>query len=166
MKKLLFLSALFVLLISLFSCSDDDDVDDQKPVIDLSFDGAFPTNCDTLYFGETFYFKAFFSDNEELGSYSIDIHNNFDHHSHSTEAGLVECSLDPVKTSENPFLYIEKFSFPEGNKGEHETSRPIKIPDEGEKGAFEGGDYHFFISVTDKTGWTAQKGLSIKILRR
>jgi hypothetical protein len=165
MKKLLFLSALLVLLISSFSCSDDDE-DDQKPVIDLSFDGAFPINCDTLYFGDTFYFKASFSDNEELGSYSLDIHNNFNHHSHSTEAGLVECSLDPVKESKNPFRYIDTFSILEGNNGEYETSSPIKIPDEGDKGAFEGGDYHFFISVTDKTGWTAQKGLSIKILRR
>jgi hypothetical protein len=25
------------------------------------------------------------------------------------------------------------------------------------------GDYHFFISLTDVTGWRAEKGISIKI---
>jgi hypothetical protein len=164
MKTSLIATMLLVLFMISYSCSDDDDdVDKQNPVIDLSSSNAFPNNCDTLYFGESFDFKVFLSDNEALGSYSIDIHNNFDHHSHSTE--VEECNLDDKKEPVNPYLFIQEFSIPESPK-EYETNRPIEIPDGDGKGAFDEGDYHFFISVTDKTGWTAQKGLSIKILRR
>ena len=86
-----------LLLLTIFvACSDDDsEVDKEKPTIDLSIDGAFPVNCETIYFGEEFELKMRFTDNVELGSYGIDIHNNFDHHSHSTE--VTECELDPVK---------------------------------------------------------------------
>jgi hypothetical protein len=30
---------------------------------------------------------------------------------------------------------------------------------------FDPGDYHFFISLTDREGWSAQKGLNIKVLK-
>ena len=33
-------------------------------------------------------------------------------------------------------------------------------------GLYDEGDYHFFISLTDKEGWSAQKGLSVKMLHR
>jgi hypothetical protein len=156
----------FFLLALFSSCEKEDEIDKVKPVIDLSIQDAFPVNCDTLYFGESFVFKALFSDNAELGStsaFSIDIHNNFDHHSHSTE--VIECKLDPKKNPVNPFLFIEDFDIPEGVK-EYETNLSISIPSGNENGDYDEGDYHFFISLTDKEGWSAQKGLSIKILHR
>jgi hypothetical protein len=104
-----------------------------------------------------------FSDNFELGSYSIDIHNNFDHHSHSTE--VTECQLNPIKTPINPFTYINDFTIPVSQK-QYQTNLPILIPTENENGIFDEGDYHFFISLTDKEGWSTQKGFSIKILKR
>jgi len=120
-------------------------------------------NCDTLYFGESFELKVLFSDNAELGTYSIDIHNNFDHHSHSTEVN--ECDLGPIKDPVNPFTLIQDYSIPAGLK-EYETNQSISIPSGNDNGSYDVGDYHFFISLTDKEGWSAQLGLSIKILRK
>ncbi|NBC83928.1 MAG: DUF4625 domain-containing protein [Bacteroidetes bacterium] len=145
------------------SCEKEDKIDNVKPVIDLSIQGAFPVNCDTLFFGESFELKVLFTDNAELGSYSIDIHNNFDHHSHSTE--VTECSLDPIKDPVNPFLFIEDYNIPAG-QSDYQTNMSISIPSSNGNGVYDEGDYHFFISLTDKEGWSAQKGLSIKMLHR
>lgn len=166
MKNIKFLLALILYATLLNSCSHDDEIDTEKPSIDLSFEAAFPTNCDTLYFGEPFELKVLFTDNVELGSnntFSIDIHNNFDHHSHSTE--VTECNLDPIKDPINPFLFIENYSIPEG-LSEYQTEQTMLIPSSNESGLYDDGDYHFFISLTDKEGWSTQKGLSLKILHR
>ena len=152
-----------VLLIFFNACEKDDKIDKEKPTIDLSIQDAFPVNCDTIYFGESFELKVLFSDNIALGSYSIDIHHNFDHHSHSTE--VTECSLDPIKEPVNPFLFIEDYDIPEG-KADYETAESIAISSGDGNGLFDEGDYHFFISLTDREGWSAQKGLSIKMLHR
>ncbi len=151
------------LVISFHSCENNEVVDKEKPLINLSIQDAFPVNCDTIYFGESFNFKALFTDNVELGSYSIDIHNNFDHHSHSTE--VTECNLDPIKAPVNPFSFIEDYNIPDG-LSEYQTDMSITIPSGNENGNFDEGDYHFFISLTDEEGWSAQKGLSIKMLHR
>lgn len=139
------------------------ETDDVRPEISLSFDEAFPVNCDTLWFGEPFTFRARFSDNVALGSYSIEIHDNFDHHAHSTE--VTNCSFEPVKTPVNPFHLIRDFQLPAGTTT-YETAVELTIPDGNGNGNFDEGDYHFFISLTDREGWSAQKGLSIKIFRR
>lgn len=153
-----------VLLLTIFySCEKDKETDKEKPTIDLSIPDAFPVSCDTLYFGEPFEFKALFSDNAELGSYSLDIHHDFDHHSHSTE--VAECSLDPIKAPVNPYTFIEDYDIPDGQK-EVETNLLISIPSNNGNGLFDEGDYHFFISLTDKEGWSTQKGLNIKMLHR
>jgi hypothetical protein len=154
----LFLLAFFV------ACSDDnDDVDKEKPSIDLSIDGAFPVNCETIYFGEEFEFRVRFADNVELGSYSIDIHNNFNHHAHSTE--VTDCDMDPKKMPINPYVFTEDYTIPEGND-EYVTSLKILVPATNDKGDFDDGDYHFFISLTDINGWSTKKGLSIKMRHR
>jgi hypothetical protein len=166
MKNLKFISILIVLSFSLNSCEKQNEIDKEKPLIDLTIPDVFPFNCDTLYFGESFELKVLFTDNEELGStgaFSIDIHNNFNHHSHSTE--VTECSLTPEKEPVNPFLFIESFDIPSG-LSEFETNLEISIPSGDINGDYDEGDYHFFISLTDKGGWSAQKGLSIKMLHR
>jgi hypothetical protein len=153
-----------VFLLTFFSsCEKEDEIDKEKPVIDLTMQDAFPVNCDTLYFGESFELKVLFTDNVELGSFSIDIHNNLDHHSHSTE--VTECSLDPIKAPVNPFLFIEDYNIPAGQSN-YQTNMSISIPSGNGNGDYDEGDYHFFISLTDKEGWSAQKGLSIKMLYR
>ena len=81
---------LFLLLAGIcmfaLSCSSDDDAKDMTPPV-ISTEGivANPINCQVYHRGETIPFNYLFSDDQELGSYNIEIHNNFDHHSHSTE---------------------------------------------------------------------------------
>ena len=147
----------------IFNACNREEIDTEKPVIDLSPSNVFPKNCDTLYFGETFTFKGFFSDNAELGSYSIDIHNNFDHHSHSTE--INDCDLGDKKEPVNPFVFIQDYEIPSGQL-EFEANDLINIPNGDGINLYDEGDYHFSISLTDNEGWSTFKGLSIKILRR
>ena len=165
--RIALLLGLSLLALTTFSsCNDDDDIDKQVPAIDLSSIDAFPVNCDTLYFGESFQMRILFSDNAELGAneaFSIDIHNNFDHHSHSTE--VTECDLDPEKDPVNPLTLMMNFDIPAGLQ-EYETDITMDIPEGDGNGPYDDGDYHFFISLSDKEGWSAQKGLSIKMMHR
>jgi len=149
---------MFILLPGLFlisSCQDDEEVDTEYPVIDANFEDAFPQQCSQLNKGETFTFKARFTDNIQLGSFSIDIHDNFDHHSHSTEVD--ECDMDPVKEAENPFLFIQNYPIPDGQQ-EYVAEIDIEIPE-----GVDSGDYHFLILLTDETGWQTIQGFSIKV---
>ncbi|MGQ1947049.1 DUF4625 domain-containing protein [Geofilum sp. OHC36d9] len=166
MKSLILPIAILLAVITALSSCSKDDVDDTKPIIDMTLESTFPQNCDTIYFGEPFIFNAGFSDNNELGTtnaFSLEIHNNFNHHAHSTE--VTECELDPAKDPENPFTLIAEYDIPEG-KNYYEPMEQITIPHGDENGLYDEGDYHFFISLADKNGWTVQKGLSIKIIRR
>jgi hypothetical protein len=154
--------AILILLLIIAGCSPEE-IDDQKPVINLSPEGSFPVSCDTLYLGETFTWRVRFTDNVVLGSYSIDIHHNFDQHAHSTEVEV--CDLNPVKAPANPFKTIMDFEIPTGSV-EFEAEETISIPLSDENGEFDTGDYHFFIRLTDRSGWSTQKGFNIKILKR
>jgi hypothetical protein len=160
MKRLYLILAITLFI---FTACTKEKIDDQRPSIDLSIPGAFPQNCDTLWLGETFSFRVLFTDNRSLGSFSIEIHENFDHHAHSTE--VTECELNPIKQPVNPFLFIQNFGIPEGLT-EYEANVEIQIPAGNSAGIFDEGDYHFFISLTDREGWSDQKGLSVKIMSR
>ncbi len=152
--------SLFLVLVFI-SCEKDDNIDTEKPKIDNGFAEAFPVNCDTLYFGESFDLRVLLTDNIELGSFSISIHNNFDHHSHTTDVSA--CNLDPIKDPISPFVYIQDYDIPDG-LSEYKTNISISIPAVVGNELYDEGDYHFFINLTDKEGWSAQKGLSIKML--
>src|SRR5690625_1651642 len=103
MKKNHFWILLSITALFFAGCSKKDvKKDDTPPKIDLSIEGAFPDQCSELKRGTTVTMKVKLTDDMELGSYGVDIHNNFDHHSHSTEIGL--CSNDPVKEPDHPFL--------------------------------------------------------------
>jgi hypothetical protein len=103
------------------------------------------------------------SDNVELGSYSLEIHHNFDQHAHSTEVEV--CVMDPKKTPVNPFQTIRDFEIPAGIT-DYTVDQVIILPASDGEGPFDPGDYHFFISLTDREGWSMQKGISIKILHK
>ncbi len=105
--------------------------------------------------GETIPFRYTFTDNMELGNFNLEIHNNFDHHSHSTSAG--DCPLDPIKTPVNPWIYNQDFAIPTGATS-YEAKVDIPIPYD-----IDNGDYHFMVRVTDKAGWQQLKAISIKI---
>lgn len=143
----------------LISCSSDDSnggVDQEKPVIDMSISGGFPTSCTTVTRGEVINFKSFFTDNNKLGAYSISIHNNFDHHSHDTEVD--DCNLNPVKTPVNPWTETFTYTIPENSK-EFLAEQQIAIPNE-----IDTGDYHFMIQLSDAQGWATLRGISIKVV--
>ncbi|MFY0714081.1 DUF4625 domain-containing protein [Seonamhaeicola sp. NFXS20] len=154
--KLRVIPSLIILLI--MSCSSDDNnaKDLEKPTITVNYDGGFPQGCQELLKGETYNFKALVTDNLELASYSIDIHNNFDHHTHDDQ--VATCDLDPVKDPTNPFIYIESFSIESGQTS-YEFNVSITIPTD-----IEAGDYHCSYSVTDVTGWQSITSIDIKIV--
>jgi hypothetical protein len=160
-KILIFLTAFSFFL---NGCQDEEKptIDTEKPAIDLSAVDAFPKSCDTLYFDEPFTVKALLTDNVELGSFNIDIHNNFDHHTHSTE--FEQCTLGAVKTAENPYVYIQDYSLPVTK--EYTTDVSMTIPSSDGADPYDEGDYHFQIRLTDKEGWSTMKGLNVKLFRR
>lgn len=145
--------------IGLSDCSSDDPgsgADSTKPVISTAVEGAFPLSCAQVRRGETIAFKALFSDNRELGAYSINIHHNFDHHSHDTEVDA--CNFDAVKTPVNPWSQTLAFTIPQGLR-EFVAEQQIEIPS-----GIDTGDYHFMIQLTDEQGWATMRGISIKVV--
>ena len=161
MKILKITVLILAIAVVVYACKSD--IDEEKPVISIYFDGAFPINCDTIYIGDTNTIQLLFTDNKELGSYSINIHDNFDHHSHSTE--VEECSLEEIKDPVNPFILQNDYTIPEGLT-EYKATINLYLPNGDNEGAYDEGDYHFFISLVDAEGWSSQMGLSIKILKR
>jgi len=116
---------------------------------------ANPTDCQVYERGGVIPFNYIFKDDTELGSYNIEVHNNFDHHTHSTSS--VECQMDEKKTPQNPWVYNQDFSIPEGQRTY--TSRfDIPIPAD-----IDTGDYHFMVRLTDRAGWQQLHAVAIKI---
>ena len=139
------------------ACSGDNEkIDTEYPVIDISASNTFPVQCSEITRGQKITFRTKFTDNAQLGSYSLDIHHNFDHHTHSTEVN--DCVSDPIKKPVNPLLYINSVTIPVGQKN-YVAVQEISFPQ-----VIDPGDYHFLIRLTDKEGWQTIKGLSIKIL--
>jgi len=152
-KQFIFL-AVFISVVS--ACEKNGPkIDTEYPQIQTSASGTFPIQCSTVKRGETFVFKATFTDNIQLGSYSLDIHHNFDHHTHSTEVS--DCDTDPIKKPVNPFLFIKSFDI-DANQMRVEASQQIQVPVD-----VDPGDYHFMIRLTDREGWQTIRGISIKI---
>lgn len=150
---------LLVLLAVIFltACGED-----EKPAIDLEYpeiivtENSFPIQCSVVERGSTLSFRALFTDNVELGGFSLDIHHNFDHHTHSTEVS--DCDTDPIKVAVNPLLLIQTYPIPAGLTS-FEGTAMLEIPED-----IDPGDYHFLIRVTDQKGWQTIQGLSIKII--
>ncbi|GGF00208.1 DUF4625 domain-containing protein [Flavobacterium limi] len=156
MKKIKFMAGVLMFAFIISCSSDNKEIDTEYPVINISAADAFPVQCSTIGRGQTVTFKAVFNDNAALGSYSLDIHHNFDHHTHSTE--VESCEMDAVKKPVKPMLFINNYTIPDGVKS-YEATAQITIPAD-----VDPGDYHFMIRLTDKEGWQTLKGLSIKIL--
>ena len=154
MKKI---TALFALAVFIFTgCKKEkkEEIDTAYPEI-VTTPSSFPQQCGVLTRGQTATIRATFSDNKELGAYSLDIHNNFDQHNHSTE--ISSCTFDAKKAPIKPFLFLQDYNIPAGSK-RYEATAQISVPAD-----IDSGDYHFMIRLTDKEGWQTIKGLSIKI---
>lgn len=148
----------FFFIILLASCSSDGsmDKDEQKPTISINYDEGFPRSCTELVRGETYTFRAKVTDNMALASYSLGIHNNFDHHTHDDQG--IQCDLEPIKTAVNPFIFIQNYTIENGVKN-YEILINLTIPND-----IDTGDYHCAYSVTDKTGWQARTSIDVKII--
>ena len=146
-----------LVLFSVLACKDDKEpIDTEKPTIDLSAETAFPKMCSQVKRGSTFTFKGKLADNVGLGGYSISMHHNFDHHSHSTE--VEECPLDPIKKPIKPFVLIKSVDIP-GQPQQYDAQLQIDVPADADP-----GNYHFMIQVTDQSGWSIQRGISVRII--
>lgn len=175
MKKYIILSLTMALVSSLsfglMACGGDDDnvandKDTQKPVIlntGTDTHAVNPVNCQVYHSGETIPFFYVFEDDTELGSFNIEVHDNSDHHSHSTESNdhdheSGECAHeeDHEHAGEGQhWVYNQDFDIPAGLR-RYEARVNIPIP-----ANVAPGDYHFMIRVTDRTGWMQLKALAI-----
>lgn len=154
----IFICYITLFLLTVLSACGDLVKDEQVPSIDISAVDAFPTNCVTVYRGESFDFKIKLTDNIELGSFSVEMHHNFDHHTHSTSP--TQCEKEPVKKAVNPLLFITEYPIPEKLR-EFMATGTISIP-----ANVDTGDYHFTIRVTDTSGWQSFEGISVKVADR
>lgn len=150
------LSAFLLLGMMLCSCSGNNEPKDMTRPEITDGDNPSPVNCERFKRGEILPVHYIFIDDVELGAYNIEIHNNFDHHSHSTTGD--DCPLDPIKAPINPWVYNQDGHIPERSKA-FNLDIDIPIPDN-----IDPGDYHFMIKLTDRSGWQVFKAVSIKII--
>ena len=147
-----------LLLCALTACGSDDDEqrDMQQPAISDQGITANPIDCQQYHRGEVIPFHYLMLDDQELGAYNIEIHNNFDHHTHSTSS--VECEMDAKKEPVHPWIYNEDFAIPAGSTS-FVARQFIQIPSD-----IDPGDYHFMVRVTDRSGWQQLKAVAIKVV--
>ena len=126
------------------------------PEITTDGEQTCPVDCQQFKRGSVIPFHYLLSDNVELGSYNIEVHNNFDHHTHSTSAA--ECEIDAEKAPVNPWIYNSDFDIPQGQQT-YTAIINIDIPAD-----IDPGDYHFMVRLTDQAGWQQLKSMAIKIV--
>ncbi|MEP1856176.1 DUF4625 domain-containing protein [Nonlabens ulvanivorans] len=156
--KTSYLHLLVAFLFLASSCSSDDGItiDEEKPTITINYTDGFPQACQELTKGETYTFKAQVTDNRALAAYSLEIHHNFDHHTHDDQGEV--CTLDPIKDAFNPMMFLENYTL-EDAPTFYELNISITIPND-----VDTGDYHCAYSVTDETGWQSRTSIDIKIV--
>lgn len=130
-KNLFVLMSVLVVFVFFSSCSDDDDVDSTKPVINL----IAPANNSVLKIGSDVHFDVKFEDNVMLASYKVDIHPNFDGHGHSKA------------TSETTDFTFNKSWSLEGKKNADIHHHEIIIPENATP-----GKYHMMVYCWDTAG--------------
>lgn len=154
MKKTIFSS---ILLCALCACGSSDKTEDMMlPEIKADSAETCPVDCQQFKRGSVIPFHYLLSDNVELGSYNIEVHNNFDHHTHSTSAA--ECEIDAEKEPVKPWVYNSDFDIPDGLQTYSATIN-IDIPAD-----IDPGDYHFMVRLTDRAGWQQLKSMAVKIV--
>ena len=148
-----------MLLCALCACSSDDDEQQKdmlQPVISDTGIVADPIDCQVYHRGDVIPFHYLFTDDTELGAYNIEIHNNFDHHTHSTSS--VECPVDAKKDPVKPWIFSQDYTIPAGQRS-YDARHDIQIPVD-----IDTGDYHFMVRLTDHAGWQQLHAVAIKII--
>lgn len=157
--------------IAFVSC-ENRDKDLTPPVISQA--DFLPANCDIYYLGEIIQVRFTCTDNTELGNFNIEIHNNFDHHTHSTEAEDCDEGEEHHEDEEHhdeeehehhhdevegAWVFNQDYAIPAGQK-EYTAAIDIPVPED-----VRDGDYHFMLRLTDRAGWQTIKAVAIKIIR-
>ena len=148
----------FGITLSLFiACGNDnnDVIDNEKPKITAEGIEASPLDCEVYQKGQTIPVRYLLKDNIGLGNYVIEIHQNFDHHTHGTSS--TNCDLDADKEPINAWIFFKTYEIERQPKS-YTVSQDIKIPTD-----IDSGDYHFMIRLTDISGWQEIKAIAIKI---
>lgn len=122
------LASLFILS----ACSESDAADTIKPVINL----IEPADNDTLRIGADVHLEMELSDDVMLGSYKIEIHNNFNDHNHGTKAVAEEV----------PFAFNHSWNLT-GKRNATIHHHEIVIPENAQP-----GKYHLMVYCTDEAG--------------
>ena len=143
---------MFLVLWGMTGCNDDGEtIDTTPPVIEMNEPGF----GDFFAAGGPIHFEANFVDDIELGSYKIDIHNNFDGHAHGRVA----------KANDDPGLlkwsFSQSFDFSPGLKNSIvELHDVLQIPVNAMA-----GPYHFIVQAVDKSGnaTSYQDGSTIEV---
>ena len=160
------LTALFCAAMIGFAACNDDEKDMTKPIITDTGIVANPINCQFYHPGGVIPFCYLFVDDTELGSFNIEVHSNFDHHSHSTEANDHEHSECEGAEEEHEhegsndapaWVYNQDFTIPAGQRS-YLAQIEIPIPAD-----IAPGLYHFMIRLTDRAGWQQLKAVAIVI---
>jgi hypothetical protein len=119
-----------ILFLAFVSCKEDSDT--EKPVINL----IEPEEDDILHIGDDVHFEVEFSDNEMLASYKVDIHPNFDGHTHAVTKGDDE---------PEDFTFQRTWTISGKNAAVHHHD--IVIPENATPGL-----YHLMVYCTDAAG--------------
>lgn len=169
-KKNVILFALAAITLVINTACESPDKDLTPPVID---DASFlPADCDIYYLGDTIRVHFCCSDNVELGNFNIEIHNNFDHHTHGTSA--IDCDGEPDDAHhhdedhdedhehadiDGAWVFNTDYTITPGfttDTVDIAIPVPFDILD---------GDYHFMLRLTDRAGWQTFKAVPIHIRR-
>ncbi|MCV6630516.1 MAG: DUF4625 domain-containing protein [Flavobacteriaceae bacterium] len=157
-KNIIFKYMLVISALVVASCSSSDDTTDtQKPTVSIQYANGFPKACAEVKRGDSYTFRAQLTDNDALAAYSIDIHHNFDHHTHDDQQG--NCNFHADKVAVNDFQFIKNFQINTTDAKSYEIQQRITIPADADT-----GDYHCQFSVTDKTGWQSITSVDFKII--
>ncbi len=158
--NLIILAIIFAVTI-IAGCAKDEDTEKLQPEIEI----ISPEMCDTLYFDEAYTYKFKLTDpsGDGFGNLSMDVHHNFDHHTHGDH---LPCEMDPKKQPFNPYEEAWIFDLPD-DKSEYIFETEITIPSEvedKEDAYHDYGDYHFHIYVTNNEGYQVFTTFDFKLL--
>lgn len=139
MKTNIYIAAvLFISTLAFFSC-DNEDKDTTKPVIDLHE----PEEGQVLTIGEDVHFEMDLSDDVMLGSYKINIHNNFDGHGHGESRAVAASGAEEERVA---FTFDRAYDV-SGRITAHVHHHDIVIPANAKP-----GNYHLMVYCTDAAG--------------
>ncbi len=149
--NLVYFFSIFSILF-LASCSEDDDSmpDNEAPEIEM----LEPGEHEEITPGGEIHFDALFTDNEELASYKIEVHNSFDDHTHA--------EVKQASGEDNPWSYEEVFQIEPGQTS-YEAHSHIGVPAEINGEPISEGHYHFGVFVTDAAGNESQAFVELHI---